>query len=132
MVEAEQLHAFVKVEQAFGDIVQAEEFFVTAIKLAHTNPRTAKLLVKSVAKARADMQQRKESGRIQSAAMPEAAANQMVVVGGDGLQNVQQSDRRLKQRNGATDQACAIAIIAALECFLGARGPSSNACALHQ
>jgi hypothetical protein len=34
MVETEQLHSFLEVEQALGDIVQAEKFFVTAVKVA--------------------------------------------------------------------------------------------------
>src|SRR5713226_312558 len=81
--------------------------------------------MKSVAEARADVEQRKESGRIEAAAVPEPGANQVVVVGSDGLQNVQQPDGRFEQRDGASHQACAVAIVAALERFEG--GSSSKA-----
>ena len=97
MVEAEKLHAFVEVEQALGDIVQAEEFFVTAVEFADGKPGAAKLFVKSVAEARADVEQRKESGRVEAAAVPQAGANQVIVVGSNGLQNVQQADGRFEQ-----------------------------------
>src|SRR5258706_10413392 len=49
MVETEELHAFVKVEQALGDIVQAEEFVMTAVEVAGGEARTAQLLVKGAA-----------------------------------------------------------------------------------
>src|SRR6266852_7245256 len=76
--------------------------------------------MKSVAEARADVEQRKESGRIEAAAVPSSGANQVVVVGSDGLQDVQQPNGRFEQRDGATHQACAVAIVAALERFEGA------------
>ena len=109
MVEAEQLHAFVEIEQALGDIVQAEELFVTAVKFANGKAGAAELLVKSVAEARANVEQRKESGRVEAAAVPKAGANQVVVVGGDGLQNVQQADGRFEQlrwRDGSGACSC--------------------------
>src|SRR5208282_472747 len=109
-----------EVEQALGDIVQAEEFLVTAIKLADGKPRAAELLVKGVAEARANMQQRKESGRVQAAAVPEAGANEVVVAGRNGLQNVQQANGRFEQRDGATDQARAVAVVGVFECLEGA------------
>src|SRR5258707_6678963 len=49
MVKTEKLHAFVEVEQALGDIVQAEEFVMTAVEVAGGEARTAQLLVKGVA-----------------------------------------------------------------------------------
>jgi hypothetical protein len=53
MVEAEQLHAFVEVEQTLGNIVQAEEFFVAAIEIADGDTGAAELPVKRVAEPRA-------------------------------------------------------------------------------
>src|SRR6266853_1949296 len=117
MVEAEQLHAFVEVEHALGNIVQAKEFFVTAVEFAGGEAGTAELLVKRVAEARADVEQREESRRVEAAAVSEAGANQVVVVGSNSLQNVQQADGRIEQRNGATDQAPGVAIVGALERF---------------
>ena len=93
MVETEELHAFVEVEQALGNIVQAEKFLVAAIEVADGEAGALQLIVKSMAEARADVQQREETGRIEAAAMPKAGANDVIVVGRDRLQNVQQSDR---------------------------------------
>src|SRR6266853_3405237 len=61
MVEAEQLHAFVEVEHALGNIVQTKEFFVTSVEFAGGEARAAELLLKSVAEARTGVEQRKES-----------------------------------------------------------------------
>jgi hypothetical protein len=68
-----------------------------------------------LAEARTDVQQRKESGRIKATAVSQAGANDVVVVGSYGLQDVEQADGRFKQRNGAPDQARAVAIIGAIE-----------------
>src|SRR6202140_2581027 len=57
MVETEQLHAFVEIEHALGDIVQAKEFFVTPVEFAGGESGAAELLVKSVAEARANVEQ---------------------------------------------------------------------------
>jgi hypothetical protein len=92
MVETEQLHAFVEVEQALGNIVQAKKFLVTAVEVADGEAGAAELLVKSVAEARTDVEQRKESRRIKAAAVSEAGTNDVVVVRSYGLQDVQQAD----------------------------------------
>src|SRR5271170_1423575 len=55
VVEAENLHAFVEVQQALGGVVQPEEFFVTTIKLACGYAGAAELFVKSLAEARANV-----------------------------------------------------------------------------
>src|ERR1700730_717684 len=120
MVKAEQLHPFVEVEQALSDIVQAKEFFVAAVEIAGGEAGTAELLVKSVAEARTDVEQRKESGRVEAAAVPEAGANEVIVVGSNRLQNVQQADGRFEQRDGATDQAGGVAMVGTLQRFEGA------------
>jgi hypothetical protein len=130
MMETEELHAFVEVEQALGDIVQAEEFLLAAIKFAGGEAGAAELLVKAVAEARADVEQRKKSGRVEAAAVPEAGANQVVVVGSNGLQDVQQADGRFEQLDGSTDQACGVAIVDAIERFEGATEFESRS--LHQ
>src|ERR1700686_2810513 len=130
MVETEQLHAFVKVEHALGNIVQAEEFFVTPVEFAGGEAGTAELLVKRVAEARADVEQRKESRRVEAAAVSEASANQVIVVGSNSLQNVQQTDGRIEQRNGATDQAGSVAKVGVLERF--ERAAEFESRSLHQ
>src|ERR1700676_2384168 len=115
MVETEQLHAFVEVEHALGNIVQGKKFFVTSVEVAGAEVGAGELFVKSVAEARADVEQRKESRRVEAAAVPEAGANQVIVIGSNGLQNVQQADGRIEQRNGATDQASGVAVVGARE-----------------
>ncbi len=117
MVEAEELHAFVEVEQALGNIVQAEEFFVPAVEIADGDAGAAELLVKSVAEARADVEQREESGRIEAAAVAEAGADDVIVAGSNRLQDVQQADGRFEQLEGAADQARAVAVVGMLERF---------------
>src|ERR1700726_229400 len=130
MVETEQLHAFVEVEHALGNIVQAKKFFVTSVEVAGGESGIAELLVKGMAEARANVEQRKESRRVEAAAVSEAGANQVIVVGSNSLQNVQQADGRIEQRNGATDQAGSVAKIGALERFKGAAEFESRS--LHQ
>src|ERR1700694_292858 len=130
MVEAEQLHAFVEVEHALGNIVQAKEFFVTSVEVAGAEAGAGELFVKSVAEARADVEQRKESRRVEAAAVSEAGANEVIVVGSNRLQNVQQADGRFQQRNGATDQAGGVAMVGTLQRFEGAAKFESRS--LHQ
>src|SRR5208283_4986912 len=120
MVEAEQLHAFVEVEQALGNIVQAEEFFVTAVEIADGDASSAELPVKSVAKPRANVQQREESGRIEAAAVAETGANDVIVAGSNRLQDVQQADGRFEQLEGAPNQPRAVAEVGVLERIEGA------------
>src|ERR1035441_5522601 len=114
MVEAEQLHAFVEIQQAFGGIVQAEELFVTAIEFANGEAGAAELLVKGVTEARANVEQRKESGRVEAAAVSKSGANHVVIVRSNGLQDMQQPDGRLEQRDGAADEARGVAIVGML------------------
>lgn len=57
MMEAKQLHAFVKVEKALGNIMQAKKIFVLAIELSHRQPRVLNLLMKNLAEARSNVQQ---------------------------------------------------------------------------
>ena len=110
--------------------MQAEEFFVTPIEFADGDASAAKLLVKGLPEARADVQQREESGRIETAAVPESGANQVIIAGRNRFQNVEQADGRFEQLNGAPNQACAVSVIAALERFQGAT--EFELCALHQ
>src|SRR6202040_52372 len=51
--------------------------------------RQFELVVKSLAETWADVEKRKESRGIETAAMAESAADDVVVVGRDGLENVQ-------------------------------------------
>src|SRR5208282_765195 len=119
MVETEKLHAFVEIEQALGNVVQTEEFFVTAIEVADSDAGAAKLLVKSVAETRTDVEQRKKSRRIKPAAVPEAGANEVIVAGRNGLQDVKQADGRLNHLDGAADQARGVAVVGVLQRFEG-------------
>src|SRR2546423_3927082 len=103
-METEQLHALIEVEQSLGHVVQAEELFVVAIDVIDSDSGARNLLVESLAQARTDVQQRQKSRRVESAAVSQAGANQVVVVRSDCLKNVQQSDWLLNHLVGATDQ----------------------------
>ena len=74
-MEAENLHAFVEVEQAFSKVVQAEEFFVSAVDFVDGDARLFHLVIECLAEARANVQQGKEAGRIEAAAVSQAGAN---------------------------------------------------------
>src|SRR5258708_38726521 len=93
VVKAEQVDAFIKIEQALGHIMQAKEFLVTAIQIVHAYTSLAQLSVESFAQPRADVEQGEEAGRIQAAAMSEPGTNQVVVMRSDRLQLVQHGDR---------------------------------------
>src|ERR1019366_4352971 len=113
VVEAEQLHALVEIDQPLGDIVQAEEFFVAAIKVIHGDASSVELVVKRVAESRADVQQRQKSRRVEPAAVTESRADDVIVVGRDRLKNMEQPDGRLDQLVGAPDQARRVPVVAA-------------------
>src|ERR1700720_4695933 len=117
MVETEQLHALVEIDEALGDVVQAKEFFVTAIEVIERDSCALELVVKSLDETWADVEKRKESRGIETAAMAESAADDVVVVGRDGLENVQKADARLNELVGAADEARAVSEIGALEMF---------------
>ena len=93
VMKAEQVDPFVEIEQALGHVVQTEEFPVAAVELIHVEVDLAQLGVESLTQARTNMEQGKETGRIQTAAMSEPGTDQVIVVGRDSLQNVQHGDR---------------------------------------
>ena len=126
VVEAEQLHAFVEVEQPLRDIVQPKELFVTAVEIVERHAGVAQLLMKGFAQTRADVQQRQKSRRIESAAVAKSGANQVIVVRSNRLENVQQPDRRLEHLDRAANQPRGVAEIAVLRA-LRVRAPSSKA-----
>src|ERR1035438_4005467 len=117
VVEAEQLHALVEIDQPLGDIVQTEEFFVAAIKVVRGDAGGVELVMKRVAKSRANMEQRQKSRRVEPAAVTESRADDVIVVGRDRLKNMEQPDGRLDQLVGAPDQARRVPVVAALEIF---------------
>jgi hypothetical protein len=117
MVETEQLHALVEIDEAFGDVVKAKEFFVTAIEVVERDSCALELVVKTLAETRADVEKRKESRGIETAAVAESAADDVVVVGRDGLENVQKADARLNELVGAADEARAVGEIGAFKMF---------------
>ena len=108
MVETEQLHALVEIDEALGNVVQAKEFFVTAIEVVERDSCALELVVKTLAETWADVEKRKESRGIETAAVAESAADDVVVVGRDGLENVQKADGRLDELVGAADEARAV------------------------
>src|SRR6266576_5124511 len=81
MMKTKQLHALVEIEQPFGDIVQAEKFFVTPIDVIHSESGLLDLLIECLTESRTGVQQRQESWRVEPAAMPKPGANQMAVRG---------------------------------------------------
>src|SRR5258706_4819795 len=104
MMETEQLHALVEVQQTFGNVVQAEKFFVATIDVIDCNSSALYLIVKGLTQRRTDVQQRQKSRRVQPTAVSQARANQVVVVRGDCLEHVQQRDRLLDHLVGASNQ----------------------------
>ena len=86
VVKAEQVNAFVKIQQTLGDVVQPEKFRMAAIEFVHGEVELAQLGVEGFAEAGTDVQQSEEAGRVEAAAVSQAGANQVVVVGRDGLQ----------------------------------------------
>src|SRR3954470_14126243 len=55
VMETEDLHTFVEVKQAFSQIVQAEELFVSAINFVYGDAALFHLVIESLAQAWADM-----------------------------------------------------------------------------
>src|SRR5277367_4043784 len=100
MMEAEDLHAFVKVDQSFGHIVQAKEFFMTAIKIVRGQAGAMQLLIECVPETRANVEQREKARRVESAAMSKPRADEVIVMGRDRFQNVKQADGRLNHLIG--------------------------------
>src|SRR5205814_1535549 len=89
MMKAEQMDAFVKIEQPLGHLVQAKEFLVTALQFVHVDARLAQLSLESLPQPRTHVEQGKEPRRIQAAAVSEPGANLVVVIRRDRLQLVQ-------------------------------------------
>src|SRR5205807_3070031 len=69
MVVTEELHALVEVDQLFGDVMQREKFRMLSIHFFQSDAGLLQLREESVAQAWRDVQQRKEAGGIQSAAV---------------------------------------------------------------
>src|ERR1051326_8612714 len=130
MMEAEQVYALVEVEEALGGVMQAKKLLMTAIDVVDGEASFAKLRVEGLAEARANVQQAEEAGGIESAAVTEAGANQMIVVGRDGLEHVQHGNRVLEHLVGAADQGAGIGVVAVFN--QGARAAEVKSNALQQ
>src|SRR5579864_2580682 len=89
MMKAKQMHALVKVQQPFSNVVKPEEVVVAAIHIIDTKTIFVKLCVKRITEPRPDMKKRKEARGIQATSMTQPGANSVVVVWRDGLKYVQ-------------------------------------------
>ena len=87
VAEAEELNAFVEINQAFGEVVESEEFSMATVHVVERDSGGSQLLLEGMAKAGANMQQSEKAGRVQATAVTEAGADDLVVVGGDGFQH---------------------------------------------
>ena len=61
------------------------------------------------------MKQAEETGRVETAAMSEAGANDVIVVGRDRLQHMQHRDGIIQHLVGAADQAAGVGEVAGLD-----------------
>ena len=120
VMEAEGLHALVEIEHLFGEIVQREELGVAAVEIVGSKAGLLQLLKQRFAEARADVQQGNEAGRVEAAAVPQAGADDVVVVGRDGFKDVEQVDGIVEQAVGAAQEARGIVEIAAFDQVAGA------------
>src|SRR5215467_8861311 len=75
MVEAEGRHAFVEIEHALGDIMQAKEFVATPVDVHEAGSALLQLILERVADARGDVQKGEKSGRVQPASVPKPGAD---------------------------------------------------------
>jgi hypothetical protein len=104
MMKTEYVHAFVEIQHPFGHVVETEEFRVTTINVIDCQVALLQLLIKGLAETRPNMQQSEKSRRVQATAMPQSPANDVVVVGSNGFQNVEHGDGVLQFRVGTTDE----------------------------
>src|SRR5438270_8693003 len=109
MMQAEQMDTFIEVHQPFGNVVKPKELLVAPVDIVDADILRMQLLVESLTQPGTNVEKSKETGRIQAAAMPEAGANDVVVIRRDGLQHVQHGDGELKHLVGATHKARSIA-----------------------
>src|ERR1700733_494348 len=117
MMEAEDLHALVEIDQALGHIMQAEKFFVATIQILGSQACALQLQIERGPEPWPDVQQREKSGRVEPTAMAKPRPDDVIVVRRNGFENVQEADCRLNQLIGAANQARRIAIVAALKMF---------------
>src|SRR5262249_57363260 len=99
-MEAEELDALIEIEHAFRYVMQAKVLFMPAIDVVRGQPLGGQLLLERFADPGCDMEQGKKSGRVQAAAMSQAGADDVIVVGSDGFQHVEQRDRVLQHAIG--------------------------------
>src|SRR5215471_12817914 len=104
-MKAENAHALIEVKQTFGNIVQCEELFMPAVDVIHREVGPLQLIIESLPQTRADVQQGQEPRRIKAAAVAESGADQVVIVGRDGLEDIEQMDGIVDLHVGAANQA---------------------------
>jgi hypothetical protein len=92
VVEAEEVDAFVEIEETLGYVVETEEFGVATVQIVHAEVELIQLRLEGFTQAGANVQQREETWGVEAAAVSQAGANQVVVVGRDGLELVQHGD----------------------------------------
>src|SRR5689334_8487475 len=96
--------------------MQAEEFRVASIHIVNRQAGLVYLFVKRLTETRADVQKGEKSGRIKAAAMAESGTNHVIVVGGDGLEDMQHRDRIFEHLIRASDQARGISEVRFVNC----------------
>src|SRR4051812_10258476 len=112
MVQAEELQALVKIEHLFGYLMQLEVLAGIAINIEHSHAGLLQESFEGLPHGLGDMEQSEESGRIEAAAVTQNCANDVVVLGRDLFEDVQQRDRRLEDLVRAAHQACCLAELA--------------------
>src|SRR5215469_4000793 len=120
MVEAKGLHALVEIEHALGDIMQAKEFVVSPVNVHEAGSALLQLILECVADARRDVQKGEKSRRVQPASVPQPGADDVVVVGRDGFENVQHRNRIFQHGVGAPHKPAGICVVALRQADPGA------------
>src|SRR4051812_45743209 len=112
MVQPEELQALVKIEHLFGDLMQLKVLAGMTVNIQDSHAGLLKEALECLPHRFGDMEQAEESGRIEAAAVAEDGANNVVVLGSDLLQDVQQRNGRLEYFVRAAHQACCLAELA--------------------
>ena len=91
-MKAKTVYALIEVNETFGNVVQCEELLMPAVYVIHREVGPLQLIIEGLPQTRADVQQGQEPRRIKPAAVAKSSANQVVIVGRDGLEDTEQSD----------------------------------------
>src|SRR4051812_33365254 len=104
-MQSEELQAFIEIEHLFGDLMQLEILTWLAVDIEHGHADILNIFFERLPDRLRDMQQSEEAWRIEAAAMSQASADHVVVLGCDLLQDVQQRNRRFEHVVSATHQS---------------------------